>query len=154
MIPTELWSSLTQRRISSKRLHKLAPTLYQTLFINCLQSSSNPYHITKGRGVWLGAGGKPVGGLRCLMFVNQGLSIRGPSLLHNPRQCSCLENPRDGGAWWAGVSGVAQSRTRLKWRSSSSSSLLLHILCCRIQIKPFEFQKFPTIPDFQTSITV
>ena len=32
----------------------------------------------------------------------------------NPLQCSCLENPRDGGAWWAAVSGVAQSRTRLK----------------------------------------
>ena len=31
----------------------------------------------------------------------------------NPLQCSCLENPRDGGAWWAAVSGVAQSRTRL-----------------------------------------
>ena len=42
----------------------------------------------------------------------------------NPLQCSCLENPRDGGAWWAAVSGVAQSRTRLK-RLSSSSSLLL-----------------------------
>ena len=41
----------------------------------------------------------------------------------NPLQCSCLENPRDGGAWWAAVCGVAQSRTRLKWLSSSSSSL-------------------------------
>ena len=40
----------------------------------------------------------------------------------NPLQCSCLENPRDGGAWWATVNGVAQSRTRLKWLSSSSSS--------------------------------
>jgi len=40
----------------------------------------------------------------------------------NPLQCSCLENPRDGGAWWAAVSGVAQSRTRLKRLSSSSSS--------------------------------
>ena len=39
----------------------------------------------------------------------------------NPLQCSCLENPRDGGAWWAAVYGVAQSRTRLKWLSSSSS---------------------------------
>ena len=39
-----------------------------------------------------------------------------------PLQYSCLENPRDGGAWWAAVSGVAQSRTRLKWLSSSSSS--------------------------------
>src|SRR5574340_1219829 len=37
----------------------------------------------------------------------------------NPLQCSCLENPRDGGAWWAAVSGVAQSRTRLKQLSSS-----------------------------------
>ena len=32
----------------------------------------------------------------------------------NPLQCSCLENPRDGGAWWAAVSGVAQSQTQLK----------------------------------------
>ena len=37
-------------------------------------------------------------------------------------QCSCLENPRDEGAWWAAVYGVAQSRTRLKRLSSSSSS--------------------------------
>ena len=40
----------------------------------------------------------------------------------NPLQCSCLENPRDGRAWWAAVYGVAQSRTRLKRLSSSSSS--------------------------------
>ena len=40
----------------------------------------------------------------------------------NPLQCSCLENPRDGGAWWAAVCGVAQSQTRLKRLSSSSSS--------------------------------
>ena len=39
----------------------------------------------------------------------------------NPLQCSCLENPRDRGAWWAAVYGVAQSGTRLKWLSSSSS---------------------------------
>ena len=39
----------------------------------------------------------------------------------NPLQCSCLENPRDGGAWWAAVYGVAQSWTRLKRLSSSSS---------------------------------
>ena len=36
----------------------------------------------------------------------------------NPLQCSRLENPRDGGAWWAAVYGVAQSQTRLKWLSS------------------------------------
>ena len=38
----------------------------------------------------------------------------------NPLQCSCLENPRDGAAWWAAVCGVAQSRTQLKQLSSSS----------------------------------
>ena len=43
----------------------------------------------------------------------------------NPLQCSCLENPRDGGAWWAAVYGVAQSRTRLKRLSSSSKVLIV-----------------------------
>ena len=41
----------------------------------------------------------------------------------NPLQCSCLENPRDEGAWWAVVYGVVQSRTRLKRLSSSSSKV-------------------------------
>ena len=41
----------------------------------------------------------------------------------NPLQCSCLENPRDGGAWWAAVFGVTQSQTRLKWLSSSSGQV-------------------------------
>ena len=39
----------------------------------------------------------------------------------NPLQCSCLENPRDGGAWWAAIYGVTLSRTQLKQLSSSSS---------------------------------
>ena len=42
----------------------------------------------------------------------------------NPLQCSCLENLRDGGAWWAAIYGVSQSRTRLKQLSSSSKSKL------------------------------
>ena len=41
----------------------------------------------------------------------------------NPLQCSCLENPRDGGTWWSSVYGVTQSPTRRKRLSSSSSSL-------------------------------
>ena len=45
----------------------------------------------------------------------------------NSLQYSCLENPRDGGAWWAAVYGVAQSRTQLKWLSSSSSSSSIKI---------------------------
>ena len=50
----------------------------------------------------------------------------------NPLQCSCLENPRDGGASWAAVYGVAQSRTRLKQLSSSSSSLISKVPSCHI----------------------
>ena len=42
----------------------------------------------------------------------------------NPLHCYCLENPRDGGAWWAAVYGVSQSWTRLKWLSSSSSNCI------------------------------
>ena len=59
----------------------------------------------------------------------------------NPLQCSCLENPRDRGAWWAAVYGVAQSRTRLKWLSSSSlplgkySFLYLSLTPCPCQQK-------------------
>ena len=49
-----------------------------------------------------------------ILFINQWYG--------NPLQCSCLENPMDRGAWWAAVYGVAQSRTRLKQLSSSSSS--------------------------------
>jgi len=44
----------------------------------------------------------------------------------NPLQCSCLENLRDRGAWWAAIYGVSQIRTRLKWLSSSSNSSLAH----------------------------
>ena len=40
----------------------------------------------------------------------------------NPLQCSCLENPRDGGTWWAAVYRVAQSQTRLKWLSSNTEN--------------------------------
>ena len=41
----------------------------------------------------------------------------------NPLQCSCLENPRDGGARWAAVYGVAQGRTQLKWLSSLAAGM-------------------------------
>ena len=47
----------------------------------------------------------------------------------NPLQCSCLENPRDRGAWWFAVNGVAQSRTRLKRLSSSSSPFSTGLQC-------------------------
>ena len=61
----------------------------------------------------------------------------------NPLQCSYLENPRDGGAWWAAVYGVAQSQTWLKRLSSSSSSIttiLIKFYCIHILIL-FTIQK-------------
>ena len=45
----------------------------------------------------------------------------------NPLQCSCLENPRDGGAWWAAVYGVTQSWTQLKRLSSSNSNMCKNV---------------------------
>ena len=53
----------------------------------------------------------------------------------NPLQCSCLEHPRDRGAWWAAVSGVAQSWTWLKWLSSSS--IYLHSFIQPVVLFPF-----------------
>ena len=70
----------------------------------------------------------------------------------NPLQCSCLENPRDGGAWWAAIYGVAQNRTRLKWLSRSSSTAnklflmlshgnkLNYLISCKFQKKKTKAQ--------------
>ena len=60
----------------------------------------------------------------------------------NPLQCSCLENPSDGGARRAAVYGVAQSRTRLKRLSSSSLFLCHHLLANFVYIK-VEIQSIP-----------
>ena len=52
----------------------------------------------------------------------------------NPLHCSCLENPKDGGVWWAAVYGVAQSRTQLKRLSSSiSKNIVFHPMTCRVK---------------------
>ena len=71
----------------------------------------------------------------------------------NPLQCSCLENPRDGGDWWAAVYGVAQSRTRLKrlsssrycwdtWEGGESSTCLCY---CSLPVAHKHFQGFPNL---------
>ena len=57
----------------------------------------------------------------------------------NPLQRSCLENPRDGGDWWAAVYGVAQSRTRLKRLSSNSSSAIIYFINSSQNILTFFF---------------
>ena len=61
----------------------------------------------------------------------------------NPLQCSCLENPRDGGAWWAAVYGVTQSWTRLKQLSSSSSMVFPVVMygCENWTIKKAELRR-------------
>ena len=56
----------------------------------------------------------------------------------NPLQCSCLENPRDGGAWLAAVYGVAQSSTRLKRLSSSSNYMLGTMLCISVYVVSYK----------------
>ena len=66
----------------------------------------------------------------------------------NPLQCSCLENPRDGRAWWAAVCGVTQSWTRLKRLSNSSSSLLCAKFCIIVSSGDIADQKGIT-HDFQ-----
>ena len=56
----------------------------------------------------------------------------------NPLQCSCLESPRDGGAWWAAIYGVAQSRTRLK---RLSSSIVKWSVSIRREKKSYQLEK-------------
>ena len=53
----------------------------------------------------------------------------------NPLQCSFLENPRDRGAWWASIYGVAQSRTRLMWLSSSRLLDIFTLHFCSIPLE-------------------
>ena len=55
----------------------------------------------------------------------------------SPLLCSCLENPRDGGAWWAAISGVAQSRTRLKRLSRSRATFTFHLFFGEVSIGIF-----------------
>ena len=63
------------------------------------------------------------GGFSCGAWA-LGLQASELQLVGTPFQCSCLEDPRDGGAWWAAIYGVPQSQTRLKRLRSSSNSLL------------------------------
>ena len=77
----------------------------------------------------------------------------------NPLQCSCLENPRDGGAWWAAVYGVAQSRTRLKRLSSSSSTMAFENSINILYVNPYFLHVFKmcfseVIPRIFFSITM
>ena len=76
----------------------------------------------------------------------------------NPLQCSCLENPRDGRAWWAAVYGVTQSWTRLKRLSTGYNQLTLLIMNhgCNPIVSPFNtFQaRFKELGDVDLSSTL
>ena len=62
----------------------------------------------------------------------------------DPLQCSCMENPRDGGAWWAAVYGVTQRWTQLKRLSSSSSSSSMYG-CESWTVKKAEHQRIDAV---------
>ena len=76
----------------------------------------------------------------------------------NPLQCSCLENPREGGAWWAATYGVAQSQTRLKWLSSMNAKLT-RVILWRVKLdflvakEKLDFLEFPFLVDFKLVLT-
>src|SRR5574341_1383723 len=65
----------------------------------------------------------------------------------SPLQCSCLENPRDGGAWWAAFYGVAQSQIRLKQLSSSNSCWSL---VCYLNYFPPRWKTFVVLEKFKS----
>ena len=71
----------------------------------------------------------------------------------NPLECSCLENPRDGGAWWAAIYGVAQSRTRLKQLSSSSNLPWFMDLTFQVPMQYCSLQHWTLLPLPVTSTT-
>ena len=77
----------------------------------------------------------------------------------NPLQCSCLENPRDGGAWWAAVYGVAWSRAQLKRLSSSNPLMDNYQHCSASFLCPFlslnsRYDKFALPLDLPCSLTL
>ena len=67
----------------------------------------------------------------------------------HPLQCSCLENPRGGGAWWAAVYGVAQSRTQLERLSSSSVERLQQRARGQKNLKSFSDAQIESPPRFK-----
>ena len=76
----------------------------------------------------------------------------------NPLQCSCLENPRDRGAWWAAVYGVAQSWTRLKWLTAAAACPLswwCHLTILS-SVTPFSFclPSFPASESFSNGLAL
>ena len=126
------WTAAPQASLSftiSWRLLKVMPIesmmpsnhlLLVAPFSSCPQSS--PASGSFPMWQFFASGGQNIGASAPVLPMNiQGWFPLGLTGLNFPLQCSCLENPRDRGAWWAAIYGVAQSRTQLKRLSSSSS---------------------------------
>ena len=83
---------------------------------------------------------------QCRRFPTPGLERSPGEGNGNPLQCSCLENTRDGGAWWAAVYGVAQSQTRLKRFSSSSRASQLALVVKTLTANAGDIRDVGSIP--------
>ena len=113
---TSTHSFLINSQFSSTNEGQLPPSSHWGVYIYCTLAWKIPWMEEPGR--LQSVGSRRVDTAERLHFPFS-LSCIGEGN-GNPLQCSCLENPRDGGAWWAAVYGVTQSWTRLKRLSSSS----------------------------------
>ena len=131
-------------KISSKSIHVVTkagfPSFYSWVVIQCWRRQWHPTPVLlpgKSQGWRSLVGCSPWGRAESDMTerlpFHFSLSCIGEGN-GNPLQCTWLENPRDGGAWWAAVYGVAQSRTRLKRLSSSSSSSSNPVCVCVLHL--------------------
>ena len=106
-----MWKNWTtqKKRVTSQK-HANLPSL----------KHEDTEHLSSGRGSLVGCSpwGRKESGMAERLHFHFSLSCTGEGN-GNPLQHSCLENPRDRGAWWAAIYRVAQSRTQLKWLSSN-----------------------------------
>ena len=120
--PLDHGKSKSSRNTSISALLTMPKPLPMWITINCGKFSKRWAHQTTWLASWE----------ICMQVRKQQLELDMDGEGNgNPLQCSCLENPRDGGAWWAAVYGVAQSRTRKRLSSSSSSSSSSKCLECQ-----------------------
>ena len=115
------WDSLQRSLVSYPALWKCSGNISWNIHLSYLKQRRRQWHPTPillpgkshGRRSLVGCGpwGHDWATSLSLSCIREGNG--------NPLQCSCLENPRDGGAWWAAIYGVTQGRTRLKWLGSS-----------------------------------
>ena len=111
-----------QTKCKRKRIFKIRKSNFVYFIFKCLFFCSFPFPLLSSLLLYF------TEGLMSKYWINESRNdnkLKGGGN-GNPLQCSCLENPRDAGAWWAAVYGVAQGRTRLKRLSSSSHKLKIY----------------------------